>query len=448
MTQNPPTVINLTRLSPARILVLGFLGTISAGTILLCMPFCQASGKWGSILDMFFTATSAVCVTGLVVVDTSTYFTRIGHIVIMLLIQIGGLGYMTAASIIFIIIGKRLGFHDLLTLKHSLGAFTISGAKKLLAIVFGIVVVFELIGAVLLSISFIRHDGTGEGIFSALFHSISAFNNAGFSLYSDNLVGFRSDPIVIVTVALLIIIGGIGFLVIHELLNRPKQGLSLHTRVVLITTAILIVAGMAAIWLFEGLEPSGDFAQLSLVDKFLNSFFASVTPRTAGFNTIDYASLHRTTLVLTVILMVIGASPGGTGGGIKTTTFALTALSSFSTLKGLTRTAVFRRKIAAGTIITAFSLLFCAMVTLLTGSTILIFTEKCDPLVALFECASALGTVGLSMGITPFLTMAGKILIVMLMLIGRVGPITFGLAMFKAEEKGHIGYPIEDVLIG
>ncbi len=438
----------MSRLSPARILVLGFLGLSTIGALILMMPVCQSSGEWGSFIDMFFTATSAVCVTGLIVQDTSTFFTRTGQVVIMILIQLGGLGYMTAASIIFMILGKRMGFRDLLTLKYGMGAPTIGSAKKLLVMVFKIVVIVEFVGFAILCYPFIKKEGIVEGGFYALFHSISAFNNAGFSVYSDNLVGFKSDPVVLSAVSLLVVIGGIGFFVIYESLTRRFRDFSLHSKLALITTAILIVAGMIGFWLFEALAPTGEFAQMTVWEKILNSMFASVTPRTAGFNTFDYGKLHESTLVFTIVLMIIGASPGGTGGGIKTTTFAITTLSSFSTFLEKLKTIVFGRKLEASTIITAYSMLFWATIALCASTTLMLFIEKCDAHAALFECASALGTVGLSMGLTPQLSVGGKILIIVLMFIGRVGPITFGLAMFHHDEKGNVKYPIEDVLVG
>jgi len=435
-------------MAPARVLLLGYLAVILVGTILLVLPVSQASGQWGRLIDMIFTATSAVCVTGLIVVDTPTHFSHFGHWVLILLVQIGGLGYMTAASLIFLALGRRMSFSDLLTLKQGLSAPNLGGVRNLLKLVVKTVLTVEAAGFILLLPVLIARDGVAKGVFSALFHSISAFNNAGFSLYSDSLESFRSNPYVVLVFSALIILGGIGFLVIYEVTTHKFRKLSLHTRLVFVTTAILLVAGMIGFWLLEGLEPGGAFNQLSAGEKFWSGLFASVTARTAGFSTIDYGGLHSATLIMTVILMVIGASPGGTGGGIKTTTFALTALASFSKLREKTRTVIFGRKLDATALITAFSLLFWATVVLAGGTTILMFIEHADPLALFFECASALGTVGLSMGITSSLSVAGKILIMLMMIIGRVGPITFGLAMFRGDEKGQVRYPIEEVLVG
>lgn len=436
------------RASPARILLTGYLSVIALGTLVLVLPICQASGGFGGFLDMLFTSVSAVCVTGLLVVDTPTHFSTFGHLVLLILIQIGGLGYMTVASLLFLALGRRIGFADLLTLKLGMGSPTIGGTERLLWLVVKTVLVIEGVGFLLFLPVFIPREGIGAGIFHSLFHSVSAFNNAGFSLFSNSLADFRASPYVLVLVALLVIVGGIGFLVIQEVSLKGFRNLSLHTRLVLTTTGVLLIIGMIGFWLFEGMNPSGEWLSMTSGEKFLSGFFASITARTAGFTTLDYAGLSGAALILTIALMVIGASPGGTGGGIKTTTIAITAAASLNVFRGRHGTVILGRRLGSDALITAFSLVFWAIVVLLGSTTLLLLLERASPIVTLFECASALGTVGLSMGLTEILSAPGKLLIMFLMLIGRVGPLTFGLAMFLKEEKGHLRYPVEDVLVG
>ncbi len=438
----------ISRLSPAMLLLVGYSSVIAAGAILLMLPVSQASGAWGRVIDMLFTSASAVCVTGLIVVDTPNHFTAFGHVVILLLIQIGGLGYMTAASFLFLVLGKKMSFRDLLALKQGIGAFTVGSAHKLVRLVLITMAIAEGLGFLLLLPVFAMKEGFGKGAWMALFHSVSAFNNAGFALYSDSIMQLNGNPYAILVFAALIVAGGLGFLVIYELYTHRFRNLSLHTKVVLTATGILIPAGMILIFVFEGIAPEGAFAGMSFFDRLSNSFFASVTPRTAGFNSVDYAALHPTTLLLTVVFMLVGGSPGGTAGGFKTTVLAVIYAASAGVMRGRSRTLIFGRKLNPAAIITAFSLLFWALVALSAGATILLFLEHADPLMTVFETASALGTVGLSMGLTPELSTPGKLVVILLMIVGRAGPLTFGLAMFARPDKGNIRFPVEEVLVG
>ena len=321
------------KLSPPQILVLGFLSVILIGAILLMLPISHT--KECSFIDALFTSTSAVCVTGLIVKDTPNDFTLFGQIVIMLLIQIGGLGYMTSATIIFLILGKKIGITERLTIKEGLNVESLEGIVRFTKGVLLFTLIFELAGTLLLTARFLMDHPFKDAFLYGLFHSVSAFNNAGFSLFSDSLIRYRGDIIVNLTITTLIITGGIGFIVVRDIYKYQRKevhGLSLHTKIVLSTTAVLIIGGAVSIYLLEATNPK-TFTGMTLQEKLLVSYFSSVTPRTAGFNTVDYSLFRTETLFLTIVLMFIGASPGSTGGGVKTSTFAIIIASLYATSK-------------------------------------------------------------------------------------------------------------------
>jgi trk system potassium uptake protein TrkH len=441
------------KLSPPQILVLGFLSFILVGTILLMLPFSSKEGC--SFIDALFTATSAVCVTGLIVKDIPNDFTLFGHIVIMTLIQFGGLGYMTSATIISLLLGKRIGIIERLTIKEGLNIETLEGIVKFVKGVLIFTLSFELIGALILTLRFLQDYQIHNALLYGLFHSVSAFNNAGFSLFSDNFLRFRGDITVNITITTLIIVGGIGFIVVKDIFNFQRKGisrLSQHTKIVISTTAILIIGGAISIYLLESTNMD-TFGSMSLKEKILASFFSSVTPRTAGFNTVNYSLMRTETLFFTIILMFIGASPGGTGGGVKTSTFALVIASLIATIRGTSEPVLFKRRIPSDTISRAFLLVTLGAIFCTLSTHFIITTQNIQYISSVFEVTSAFGTVGLSVGdggvrsLSALFTPAGKFVIILTMFVGRLGPLTLAFAITK-KAKDHFRYPEGRVIIG
>lgn len=438
----------LLRASPAQILVLGFAAVIFTGAILLMLPIATAPGEHTDFLTSLFISTSAVCVTGLVVVDTGTHWSTFGQAVIMLLIQVGGLGFMTMATLFFIVMGRRIGLRERLLIQESLNQINVQGivglARKVLIFTFGT----EALFAALMTVGFARDFGWGNGLWLGVFHAVSAFNNAGFDLLGEfrSLTGYVADPIINLSVTTLIILGGLGFSVVMDLSRfRRTKKLSVHSKMVLLISSILILGGMV---IFSVLEWSNVLAALPLGGKLWAAYFQGVAPRTAGFNTVDIAGLKTATQFLIIILMFIGASPGSTGGGIKTTTFGLLATAVWSLSKGREDVELFRRRIPAWQVYKALAivLLGIALVTIVT--LILSVTEKADFLSVLFETVSAFATVGLSMGLTPKLSEFGKVLIILTMFAGRLGPLTLAFALTQRRNKNTIRYPEEKILVG
>ncbi|MEW6213684.1 MAG: TrkH family potassium uptake protein [Nitrospirota bacterium] len=441
------------RLSPPQILVIGFLSFILIGTILLMLPFSSREGC--SFIDALFTATSAVCVTGLIVKDIPNDFTLFGQIVILILIQIGGLGYMTSATIIALIIGKRIGLAERLIMKEELHVVSLEGIVRFTKGILKFTLLFELTGTLILTIRFLKDFDLKDAFLYGLFHAVSAFNNAGFSLFSDNLMHFRGDIIVNITVTTLIIVGGIGFIVVSDLYRFQRKDinrLSQHTKIVLLTTAILIIGGAILIYLFEASNPK-TFGNMSLIERVLTSYFSAVAPRTAGFNTVDYSSLRTETLFLTIILMFIGASPGGTGGGVKTSTFAIVIASLYTTIRGLSDTVLFKRRLPSDTISKSFLLVTLAAIFCTVSTHFIITTQDAQYLNAMFEVTSAFGTVGLSLGdggvrsLSALFTPIGKFAISFTMFVGRLGPLTLAVAITRRVDE-RFRYPEGRVVIG
>lgn len=444
------------RFNPSQILLLGFTAIIGAGTILLKLPISTRHGI--SLVDALFTATSAVCVTGLIVKDTPVDFTLFGQILILLLIQIGGLGYMTSTTLIFLMMGKRIGIKDRFLIKESMNLMGMEGVVRFIKHVLAVTLLIELLGSLMLFLCFLSHLPWQKAVYYSIFHSISAFNNAGFSLFSDNLMGFRTNIGVNLTISLLIIIGGIGFLVLWELKNRwnrhrkERELISVHTKTVLSATSLLIVTGTILILLFERHNPDS-IAGLSLPHQLLVAFFTSVTARTAGFNTVDYASLTPETLFLTILFMFIGASPGGTGGGIKTTTMAVVLAGMFATIKGEEQTVLFKRTIPLDIISKSLLIVVLGAIFVIIASMFILHFENGRYLSILFEVTSAIGTVGLSVGdggvrsLSATFSPLGKIMISFIMLAGRVGPLTLACAFFEQRNKRY-RYPEGRIAIG
>lgn len=431
------------QLNPSQLLVLVFFVFIIGGTILLMLPISTTTSiTWE---DALFTATSAMTVTGLVVFDTGTVFTTFGELVILSLIQIGGLGIMSFAVLIFIMLGKKIGMKERLVVQTALNQTSLGGMVKLVKHLFIFSFTIELIAMLLLSITWVPQYGISKGLYYSFFHSISAFNNAGFGLWPDNLMGYVGDPIVNSTISFLFIIGGIGFTVLMDLKEkRSLRKLSLHSKIMVWGTLVINVVAMLLIFT---MEYTNSFAKFSLSEKIWASYFQAVAPRTAGFNTVDLAALTEPTILLIIILMFIGAGSGSTGGGIKLTTFIIIVLGVITFLKGKEEIVVARRSINQRYIVKALAITMIALLFVVTAIFILSVTEKAPLLFIFFEVVSAFGTVGLTLGLTYSLTSIGKVVIIMVMFLGKLGPLTIAYTLAK-PEKSKIRYPNEDVLTG
>jgi len=437
-------------LSPAQIVVVGFAVTILVGAMLLNLPFASKSGESVGFINALFTATSATCVTGLVVVDTGTYWTNFGKVIIIGLIQVGGLGFMSMATLFSMLIGKKISLRERLIIQESLNQNDLAGLVRLTRHILIGTFIIEAIGALLLSSVFIPEKGIAKGLAYGLFHSISAFCNAGFDLVGDgrSLTPYVDNITVNLTICSLIILGGLGFTVIADVLQKGKaQRLSLHTKIVLTMTAVLILAGFALFSLFEAGNPS-TLGGLSAKGRVLGALFQSVSPRTAGFNTIDLAAMTDSSKFLTIILMFIGGSPASTAGGIKTSTFALLVIAIITLIKGREHVEIYKRSIPYSAITKSLAVFGLAMTLVVTVTMILNITEKFDFLDILFEAVSAFGTVGLTLGITSSLTSIGKLVLIFTMFAGRVGALTILIALASREKKTLLKYPEGKVIVG
>ncbi|MFY3792705.1 TrkH family potassium uptake protein [Ureibacillus sp. MALMAid1270] len=438
-------------LNPSKILVMGFAILILIGAFLLTLPIATEDGKGLPFLDALFTATSATCVTGLVVVDTGDTFSMFGEIVILSLIQIGGLGFMTFATFLFTLLGKKISLKERIVLKEAFNATSTADIVKLVKRILIFTVIAESIGGIILSIRFSFDMPTSQAIYFGFFHAISNFNNAGFDLMGEfrSLTEYVDDPFVVITICSLIILGGLGFVVIQELYEyRETRRISLHTKVVLSTTLTLIVGAAMIIFLFEyGNDKT--LGPLSSTGKALGALFHSVTPRTAGANTLPMGDLTHATLFLTIFLMFIGGGSGSTAGGIKVTTFAVLMATASSQLKGKQDVVLFKRRIVIESILKALTVAMSGIMIVIIVTFFLSITEQGhDFIMYLFEATSAFGTVGLSMGLTPELSPIGRILIILTMFVGRLGPLTLGFAISKRRKKEAFRHPKGNIMIG
>lgn len=457
-------IFRAVRLQPAQTIIIGFLILILLGSALLATPFATRSGRPVPYLDALFTSTSAVCVTGLVVVDTGTVYSIFGQIVIILLIQAGGLGVMTVMSLAFLLLRKRITLSERMVIKESFNEFDLSGLVKVILKVLKVTLIAELLGASLLAIRFIPAFGWDKGIFFSLFHAISSFCNAGFDVLGPvskpyaSLEMFSNDPLVILTIAFLIIFGGLGFVVITHILSperiRSKQGISRYARLVIMATVTLIIVGMVSVYLFEQNNPK-TIGNMGFGQKILNSFFQSVTPRTAGYATFDQGALLPATKFIVIMLMFIGASPAGTGGGIKTTTFAIVLMFLVSSMLDKRDVTIKDRRIAAETVKRAVTIMLMALLVVVAASLALMGIEGqrgdlFTPENLVFEVVSAFGTVGLTAGVTPLLSAASRLILIFVMYVGRVGLLTLvvALAMRSRKEDANIRYPEERFMVG
>jgi trk system potassium uptake protein len=442
----------------SRTICLGFIAVILAGTALLMLPFATSSGQWNNPIVALFTATSAVCVTGHVVVDTATYFSGVGQFVIMLLVQIGGLGYMTVTTFLLLLLGRRFGLKDKIAIQQSLDRRSLQGSNQILRSIVATTLIFELTGAFLLLLEFVPRVGWPDGLWFAVFHSVSAWNNAGFALFSDNLVSYQGSLLLNMVITGLIIFGGIGYEVILELYLMLRERItnssirtvrSLNFRVAISTTIFLLLGGTLAIWLIE-MRNTQTLGVLGTGQQLLAAWFQAVTSRTAGFNTIDISKMTTAGLFITIALMLVGGCPGGTAGGIKTTTARILASSTYAVLQGKESVVLYRRQVPNTLILKAVGVTFGSIMTVVVATIVISLVEPpaLNFIQILFEVVSAFGTVGLSMGITADLTPVSKLVLVATMYIGRVGVLLLISALLGDPKSTSIRYPEESLLVG
>ncbi|MHC2995487.1 MAG: hypothetical protein IBV53_08315 [Candidatus Atribacteria bacterium] len=442
------TIIQEKKLSPPQVLLLGFLVVITIGTILLSLPAASSTGRSIGFINALFTATSATCVTGLIVLDTGKDFSSLGQLIILILFQSGGLGIMTMSTMFAFLIGKKISLRQRLIIQESLNQFSIGGLVRLAKYILIFTAVIEVVGATILFFCWQKIYSPLQALYLAIFHSISAFCNSGFSLFSDSIMRYKGDLIINLTFITLIILGGIGFLVLLELFQYGKNGtLSLHAKLALKISLMLILSGFIIIFLVESNNPS-TLGKLNFPEKIYGSIFQSVTARTAGFNTIHIGSMQNATLFLIIILMFIGASPSSTGGGVKTTTFGLFILYTWSSLTGKEGIHLFKRRVSPDIIPKALTVITLSLVLVITMTILLSYVEGENFIKILFEVVSAFGTVGLSTGITPSLSIAGKIIIIITMFTGRIGPLGLVLSLIQKREPEIIKYPEEKIMVG
>lgn len=436
------------KLSSFQIILLGFAGVILLGALILTLPISSKSHEWTSFIDALFTSTSAVCVTGLIVFDTATHWTIFGQSVILLLIQIGGMGVVTIAVSLAVASGKKIGLFSRETMKNAISAPNVSGIVRLTGFIIKGIFLIEMIGALIMLPVFCTDYGA-EGIWMAVFHSVSAFCNAGFDIMGTksgeftSLTHYSAQPVINITIMLLIIVGGIGFLVWEDICKHKWRIREYRTqsKLVLIVTAALIVLPAVYFFFFE----CGD---LPVTERILASLFQSVTPRTAGFNTINLTAISGTGLYLMIILMLIGGSPGSTAGGMKTTTIAVLFSSAFSVFRKKDNAEVMKRRIDDETVKTASAVFLMYITLFLTGGMAISTIENLPITSCLYETASAVGTVGLTLGITPTLGSASKMILIMSMFFGRVGGLTLIYAAFGANKKQVAKLPADTIAVG
>ena len=453
------------RTNASRLIFLSFLGTILAGAFLLTLPFATQTPGCMNVVDALFTAASATCVTGLIVVDTGSYFTPFGKTVILVLIQLGGLGIMTMSTFFLIMLGRRLTMKDRITMKDTLGEKEIKGVKGLILMIVGMTILLEAIGAALLTLRFFRvyHYPINKAIIHGIFHSVSAFCNAGFSLYHDSLMRFGGDWAITGIMGGLVLLGGIGFVVWYNLTHwyfwrrdRTRRGrLRLQTKIALAMSGILLVI----MFLFLlAVEWNNTLEGLTVGEKICRSMFQAITPRTAGFNTMPIDRLNPATLWITIVMMFIGASPGSTGGGIKTCTFAVILATVYRMVTGRRQVVIRKKSIAEHISTKAISIAVISLAVIFIACTLLLLVESTTSRQycgnsymgsLIFESVSAFGTVGLSVGVTPHLSYLGKIVIILTMYVGRIGPLTLALLIGrKVQPPAVIRYPEESVMVG
>lgn len=441
----------------SRTVCLGFLALILIGTLLLMMPFATGDGSWNSPLVALFTATSAVCVTGLAVVNTGTDFSFWGQLTILLLIQLGGLGYMMITTFLMLLIGRKFDLRQKFAIQESFDRPFLQGSNRLVASIIATTLIFEITGVFLLLKVFVKEYGFAGGLWISIFHSISAWNNAGFSLFSDSMVGYKSSWLINLVIPGLVIFGGIGYQVIIEfylwlrdvmLRRKSRFNFSLNFKVVVSTTVFLLLLGTAAFFFTEFTNPD-TLGALGWRDKLLTAWFQSMTTRTAGFNSIDLGQMTTAGLFITMGFMFIGASPSGTGGGIKTTTFRVLLNCTKSALEGKDKVVLYQREVPSTLILKAIAVVFGTAASIVVVTTLLALAEpNIDFIQLLFEVISAFATVGVSTGITASLTTVSKVILVGAMYIGRVSVLLLIAAIIGDAKPTSINYPEENLLVG
>lgn len=435
------------RFSSSQIIILGFAAVIMLGSLLLMLPIATRDGRGAVFSDALFTATSAVCVTGLIVQDTATYWSAFGQAVIITLIQIGGMGVVTVAVAISLISGKQISLKQRSTMQDAISAPKVGGIVRLTGFIIRMTMIFELLGAVIMAPSFCREFGFLKGIWYAVFHSISAFCNAGFDLMGaktpySSLTYFVQNPVINLTIMALIIIGGIGFMTWDDIKTNDYhiRKYRMQSKIILATTVFLILFPALYFFFFE-------FSGKSLDERIWSSLFQSVTPRTAGFNTVELTLISETGLAIIILLMLVGGSPGSTAGGMKTTTLAVIFSTAVSVFRRLEHTHFFGRRIANETVRSAVTIMAMYLTLFLTGGLIISRVENLPLLVCLFETASAVATVGLTLGITPEVGIVSQSILILLMYVGRVGGLTLVFAAVSNKQKT-VRLPQEKLTVG
>lgn len=439
------------KINPARRIAVGFALLIIIGAVLLMLPVSSRTGESTPFLTALFTSASATCVTGLSLVNVGGYFNVLGQAIILILIQVGGLGFMSVLCFVFLVSNRQIGLRNRILIAQSMGADSLEGVVKLVKHVLYIALSVELIGAVFLSVRFIPKCGALKGIWFSIFHSVSAFCNAGFDIIGDgqSMFSYRFDPLVIITLALLIIIGGLGFIVWEDIINKKSfKRLSTYSKIVLVSTVLCIVIGAALYLLFEYNNPA-TIGSDSIGEKLLMTFFQSVTTRTAGFDALKQSGLTPLSKVWGILLMMIGGASGSTAGGVKIGTFALVLLTLYAVLRGKTDVVILGRRIGHKAILHAMSLLVLWFLLTLTGAMLIAFADGHSVLYSMYETASAYSTVGLSVGISENASVFTKILLIIYMFLGRVGIMTISvLFMIHSGREKDIKYPEGRFIIG
>jgi trk system potassium uptake protein TrkH len=436
--------------NPALVFIYGFGGVIMAGTLLLTLPIASAEGRWTSLVDALFTATSAVCVTGLVVVDTGTYWSGVGQAIILVLIQVGGFGFMTSSTLLLLLVGQHPTLHERILLKEALGGGGLGSVRTLARRVIVFTLVLEALGAAILTGRFLLERPAPEALWFGAFHAVSAFNNAGFDLFGGyrSLTPYTHDAVLLLTLAGLFIVGGISYTVVADLgRTRRFVRMTLDTKLVLATTVLLVGAGVLALLFTERANPD-TLGGMALGPRLLNAFFGAATPRTAGFNSIDTAKLTEPGWVVTMALMFVGGAAGSTAGGIKVQTFSLLFFAIVSAIQGHRDVEAFRRRVPTGNVLRGIAVALLSVALVFIVSFALSATENAPYMKLLFETVSAFGTVGLTAGVTPELSTPGRFLIIATMFAGRLGPLTLVLALAARERRALYQWPEEAVRIG
>lgn len=443
------------KITPTQMIVAGFATLVLIGALILNLPAASRDGQPVGFVNALFTATSAVCVTGLVVVDTGTHWTVLGQVVIISLIQIGGLGIMTMSTLFALLVGRRITLRERLLIQESLNQFDLEGLVRLTKNILIASFLIEFIGALIYSLVFIPEYGLSKGIGFGIFHSIASFCNAGFDIIGDfkSFTPYVNNFLININAMALIVIGGLGFSVwtdIYQMVKeRSLRNVTLHSKVVIVTTIFLILFGAIFIFVVEFNNPA-TLKELPLSGKLLASFFHSVTPRTAGINTLDMEGLTTPTKFLSIIFMIIGGSPGSTAGGIKTATAAVLALTVIAVIKGKEEPEVFERRLPNYLVYRAVAVALISLSLIVFVTMVLSLTENADFLTLFFETSSAFGTVGLTLNYTPNLSLVGKLIVSITMFAGRVGPLTLILAFAKraSSNKGNLKYPEDRIMVG